>query len=426
MKTKKVNLAKAAVNMFGRTHLTSQEITELIDEVGAKTKPGWIWKNKVSRGVFDVSDPSNSAKNNNHDVISHNDYTFENVVAIKSKQISEKLIKPESMLSYIPLVNDEFVPCTNYRIFNKIIKSGKFYPTYITGESGIGKTFSILQSCANQKRECIRVNFTEETSERDLIGGMKLIVKDGVSVTAWNDGPVLMAMKRGAILVLDEVDLGTSKTMCLQSILEGNTYINKQNGEIVYPAAGFNIFATANTKGQLAGRANKFIGARPQNEAFLDRFAITLTHTCADINKMLQLKAKSEFGSIDDIPEEVYHIIEDLSNWTKQVHASYENQDTDSFITPRRICDMLLGYFIFGNVNSAIKYGLERFTEEECSAYFDVWNVIKKERAAALSVNEAKVESDLDNDNGDLSSEDFSAAIQRVIKSKTKYNPSNY
>jgi len=190
-------------------------------------------------------------------------------VAQAKAQLEKQVVKEARDL--IPPVSDSYVPFGNYKDIKKIIQSGIFYPTFITGLSGNGKTFSVEQACATLKRELIRVNITIETDEDDLIGGFRLVN----GATVWHNGPVIEALERGAILLLDEIDLASNKILCLQSVLEGNGLFLKKIGRFVRPTAGFNIFATANTKGK-GSDDGRFIGTNVLNEAFLERFPVTL------------------------------------------------------------------------------------------------------------------------------------------------------
>ena len=153
---------------------------------------------------------------------------------------------PAIQQNLVPSKDDNYVPFGNFTDVKKIIQSGIFYPTFITGLSGNGKTFSVEQACAALNRELIRVNITIETDEDDLIGGFRLV--DGNTV--WHNGPVVEALERGAVLLLDEVDLASNKILCLQSILEGKGVFLKKTGRYVNPAPGFTVVATANTKGK--------------------------------------------------------------------------------------------------------------------------------------------------------------------------------
>ena len=191
-------------------------------------------------------------------------------VAQIEKSFEAPAALPATQQSLIPTKDDTFVQFGSFQDVKKIIQSRLFYPTFITGLSGNGKTFSVEQACASLKRELIRVNITIETDEDDLIGGFRLVNGE----TVWHDGPVIQALNRGAILLLDEVDLASNKILCLQSILEGKGVFLKKVGRFVKPANGFNIFATANTKGK-GSDDGRFIGTNVLTEAFLERFALT-------------------------------------------------------------------------------------------------------------------------------------------------------
>ena len=185
------------------------------------------------------------------------------------KQI-EKAYDAPAAVQLVPDKDDKFVPFGNFTLLKRIIKSGIFYPSFITGLSGNGKTFGVEQACAQLNRELVRVNITVETDEDDLVGGFRLVNGD----TVWHNGPVIEALERGAILLLDEIDLASNKILCLQSILEGKGVYLKKIGRVVKPAAGFNVIATANTKGK-GSEDGRFIGTNVLNEAFLERFALT-------------------------------------------------------------------------------------------------------------------------------------------------------
>ena len=181
------------------------------------------------------------------------------------KNYSAPAAQPVQSTNLIPDTDDHFVKFGNFNDIRKIIKSKVFYPAFITGLSGNGKTFSVEQACAQTKREFIRVNITIETDEDDLIGGFRLVNGS----TVWHNGPVVEALERGAVLLLDEIDLASNKILCLQSILEGKGVFLKKIGKFVKPAHGFNIIATANTKGK-GSEDGRFIGTNVLNEAFLE------------------------------------------------------------------------------------------------------------------------------------------------------------
>ena len=239
------------------TELTAADIRAFcaMNDIGYQTVTKKIQKYKVSKGKWNLE-------------------VTNKVVEDIEKSFKAPSVEPVIEQNLIPEKDETFVKFGPFADLKKIIQSRIFYPTFITGLSGNGKTFSVEQSCAQLGRELIRVNITIETDEDDLIGGFRLV--DGATV--WHDGPVIQALNRGAVLLLDEIDLASNKILCLQSILEGNGVFLKKIGKFVKPAAGFNIVATANTKGK-GSDDGRFIGTNVLNEAFLERFPVCLLYT---------------------------------------------------------------------------------------------------------------------------------------------------
>lgn len=273
-----------------------------------------------------------------------------------------------SDISYIPDRAKGYVPFGNFSDIRQIIKSRKFYPIFITGLSGNGKTFSVEQACAQEKRECFRVNITIETDETDLIGGWKLV--DGHTV--WQDGPVVMAMERGAILLLDEVDLGSNKLMCLQPVLEGKPVYLKKTNKVVTPASGFSVIATANTKGQ-GNDDGKFIGTNVLNEAFLERFSITMEQEYPP--------AKTEIRILNNVLESSNLQDEDfttkLVQWAEAIRKSFYEGASDDIISTRRLVHICEAYAIFGQDRlKAITLCLNRFVADTKTSFIDLYKKI--------------------------------------------------
>lgn len=288
--------------------------------------------------------------------------------------------------SYVPSTDDTYEPWGNYNTILKIIKSKLFYPVYITGLSGNGKTLSILQACAKEQRECIRVNITTETDEDDLLGGWRLVNGD----TVWQDGPVIEAMRRGAVLLLDEIDLASHKIMCLQPILEGRGVYLKKVNEQVSHTPGFTVFATANTKGKGSEDGN-FIGTNILNEAFLDRFPATLyqDYPPYEIEEKILTKSLDKAGKELNIQDsdfgekEVQQLLGFISNslrWAERVRQSYKEgvDGLESVITTRRLVDFGRSYLIFRDVDVALDMILERFDEETKAAFKEFYKLSYK------------------------------------------------
>jgi AAA domain (dynein-related subfamily)/CbbQ/NirQ/NorQ C-terminal len=258
-----------------------------------------------------------------------------------------------------PSTDPNFVPFGDYRIIFNLVKSGSFFPVYISGESGNGKTKMVYEACAKAKRELIRANITEVTDEDDLIGGFRL--QDGNTV--WQDGPAIEAMKRGAVLLLDEINLGSPKIMCLQPILEGNPIYVKKTNELVHPAPGFTVIATSNTKGK-GSIDGRYIGSNILNEAFLDRFAITIEHDYppkAAESKILQQILQKENTSDPDVLDFCAKLVE----WAAAIRATFKEGAIDEVITTRRLIH-IMNFYVFGNKNrmKAIDYCISRFDDE--------------------------------------------------------------
>jgi hypothetical protein len=267
----------------------------------------------------------------------------------------------------IPEKDDTFVKFGNFNDIKKIIQSNLFYPTFITGLSGNGKTFSVEQACAQLKRELIRVNITIETDEDDLIGGFRLV--DGN--TAWHNGPVIEALERGAILLLDEIDLASNKILCLQSILEGKGVFLKKIGRWVKPAAGFNVIATANTKGK-GSDDGRFIGTNVLNEAFLERFPVTFEQSYpapATEQKILE-------GVALDLGVEDRDFCKRLCDWSDVIRKTFYDGGIEEIISTRRLVHIIRAYAIFKDKAKAIQVCVNRFDDETKQAFLELYDKI--------------------------------------------------
>ena len=265
----------------------------------------------------------------------------------------------------IPNKDETFVPFGFYKDLKKVLQGNLFYPIFISGLSGNGKTTMVEQVCANLKREAIRVNISIETDEDDLIGGNTLV--DGNVV--YREGPVLTAMKRGAILILDEIDRGSNKMMCLQAILEGKPYFNKKTGETVTPAPGFNIVATANTKGR-GSDDGKFISANILDEAFLERFAITVEQEYPTLatEKKIVLKKMERVNNVDE------GFATHLVTWSDVIRKTYYEGAIDELISTRRLEHIVNAYAMFGDKTKAIELCVSRFDADTKQAFIDLYS----------------------------------------------------
>lgn len=268
----------------------------------------------------------------------------------------------------IPRRDENYVPFGFYKDMRQILASKIFYPVFVTGLSGNGKTTMVEQVCADLGRECIRVNISIETDEDDLIGGNTLV--DGNIV--YREGPVLTAMRQGAILLIDECDRGSNKLMCLQAIMEGKAYFNKKTGEIVHPAAGFNIVATANTKGR-GTDDGRFIAAQIIDEAFLERFAITVEQEFPDskVEKKIILNNMNQLGCLDE------DFATKLTTWAEIIRKTFTEGGVDEIISTRRLIHIVKAFSMFKkNRNKALELCVNRFDAETKTAFLDLYSKV--------------------------------------------------
>jgi MoxR-like ATPase len=286
----------------------------------------------------------------------------------------------------IPEKDPLFVPFGNFATVKEVIGSKLFYPVFITGLSGNGKTFSVEQACASLKREVIRVNFTAETDEDDLIGGFRLVNGE----TKFFKGPVIKAMERGAILLLDEIDLGTNKIMCLQSILEGKGYFIKKTGEYINPKAGFNVVATANTKGK-GSTDGRFIGTNILNEAFLERFPITCEQEYPSVATEKKIVGKL-FEQLEINDSE---FVEKLVDWADIIRKTFFDGGVDEIISTRRLVHIGKAYKIFGKRDRAIDMCIARFDEDTKLSFRDLYSKIDSSVDGDVAVVQKDVDQDI-------------------------------
>ena len=283
----------------------------------------------------------------------------------------------------IPPVVKEYVPFGHFTDLKLIVKSGLFFPVFITGLSGNGKTMMVEQVCAKLKKECYRVNITVETDEDDLIGSNTLV--DGNIV--FREGPVLKAMRKGAVLLIDEIDLASNKILCLQPVLEGNGLLNKKTGEYITPAKGFTIIATANTKGK-GSDDGRFIGTNILNEAFLERFSITMEQEYPS-NAVERKILTKEFGRLG-IPG-VDDFIVNLVTWADVIRKSFFEGAIDELISTRRLVHIAQAFSMFTNKMKAIELCVARFDTETKATFLDLYTKVDAE---AVEINEPEVEVD--------------------------------
>ena len=333
---------------FGET-VNRQQLVQAAEFVGCTFSQTKFMRNestRVRRGIFRV--PKNAKKPEKKEKVSTPEKSEETT--------KDSSLASSEMESYVPKKMKGYVKFGHYERLKKLIASGEFFPAFITGLSGNGKTQMVQQICAELDRECIRVNFTEQTDEDDLLGGFRLLNNE----TVFSFGSVAEAMMRGAILLLDEVDLGSYKIMCLQPVLEGSGVYLKKINKYVDPAPGFNVIATANTKGR-GSHDGKYAGTNYMNEAFLERFANFYEQEYP--NKTIETKILNLIINFKGDVEKKF--VKDLTTWASNIRKTYyAGVDTIEIITTRRLIDIVRDYNIFGDKIEAVKMCLARFDEE--------------------------------------------------------------
>jgi MoxR-like ATPase len=360
LNNKQREYVKYAYGLFNKEVLTKQELIQANKKFGCKYAPQWLIKDKqykVDKATFRLPLDGDIKKTE----VSKS--TNDNVEIRKEAAYIVSSLTGD----IVPKKDATFVPFGNYPDIKSIIKSGKFYPVFVTGLSGNGKTMSILQACAEAKKECIRVNVTIETDEDDLLGGYRL--KDGQTV--WQNGPVIEAMERGALLLLDEIDLASNKIMCLQPILEGSGVFVKKINKFVKPKDGFNVVATANTKGQ-GSEDGKFIGTNILNEAFLERFPVTFEQRYPNtkteekiLNNVLESTGKKDTNYVNK-----------LVTWADVIRKTYFDGGVDEIISTRRLVHIVQAYSIFSNKVKAIELCTNRFDEDTKTSFVDLYTKV--------------------------------------------------
>jgi hypothetical protein len=358
----------AAEEIFGSEPiLTRDDITRVVNESGAPY-PYWLVTKsefRYDRGQYKVP-PSGIVKKSKTIV----------------KNMTEDCKEPETEMAYaqpaqvlefrqpklidesdnaVPEKYENYVPFGFFKDMRNIVSSKMFYPVFVTGLSGNGKTLMVEQVCAELNRECIRVNISVETDETDLLGGPTLVNGNVVN----RDGPVLQAMKKGAVLLIDEVDRGSNKLMCLQGIMEGKPHYNKKSGEMVYPKAGFNIIATANTKGQ-GSDEGKYL-AQILDSAFLERFPITVEQEFPDMKTEKKILAPL-------IEDKAF--LENLCQWADVIRKSYMEGAVDEVISTRRLVHIAKAFNIFNDKMKAITLCVSRFDEETKLGFLDLYSKV--------------------------------------------------
>ena len=355
----------AAAEQFPNQVEFSKSTVKKICKTAGIPKPSWLFRNpqfKAGYGTYSIES-----------VVPQN---YNQVVPVQAVQTVETVPVPTSTvgmnvldenISVIPSIMDNYVPFGHFKDLKSILKSGVFFPVFITGLSGNGKTLMVEQICAKLKKELFRVNITIETDEDDLIGSNTLINGNIV----FKEGPVLKAMRKGAVLLLDEVDLASNKIMCLQSILEGGGYLIKKTGEFVKPADGFTVVATANTKGK-GSEDGRFIGTNILNEAFLERFAICLEQEYPPVVTEKKI-VKGDFAILGVSDDE---FADKLVDWADVIRKSFYEGAVDEVISTRRLVHIAKAFSMFNDKLKSIEVCLARFDEDTKASFLDLYTKV--------------------------------------------------
>ena len=362
-------IVEALHSHYGKSELSRSEINTFVKENGFKN-PSWLKSNtyKIGRGIYqlpidgvDIKVPQTTDSK----------VTQKTETAPVTETVNQAAFIVSSLTgNIVPVKDPVFVPWGHYKDIKQIVSSKQFYPIFITGLSGNGKTMNVQQACAQTKRECIRVNITIETDEDDLLGGYRL--QDGQTV--WQNGPVIEAMERGALLLLDEIDLASNKVMCLQPILEGNGVFLKKINKFVAPADGFNVIATANTKGQ-GSEDGKFIGTNILNEAFLERFPITVEQTYPT-NKIENKILANVLSKRNLTAQRDEKFANNLVTWADVIRKTFYEGGVDELISTRRLVHIIEAFAIFKDKMKAIELCTNRFDTDTKTSFADLYTKI--------------------------------------------------
>ena len=371
LNTEQIQQTELLFKHFGKTELHRTEINDLVKQ-GKIKDPGWLKSDtyRVSRGVYSLPIEGNDFSPNLKDVPLTEEQPKTQTAPVTEVVNQAAFIVSSLTGNIVPVKDNVFVPWGHFKDIKQIVSSKTFYPIFITGLSGNGKTMNVSQACAQTKRECIRVNITIETDEDDLLGGYRL--QDGQTV--WQNGPVIEAMERGALLLLDEIDLASNKIMCLQPILEGNGVFLKKINKFVKPVEGFNVIATANTKGQ-GSDDGKFIGTNILNEAFLERFPITVEQSYPTnkietkiLNNVMTEKGLTKNSDVD--------FAMNLVTWADIIRKTYYEGGVDEIISTRRLVHIVEAFSIFKDKMKAIELCTNRFELDTKTSFLDLYTKV--------------------------------------------------
>ena len=357
----------AAAEQFPNQVEFSKSTVKKICATAGIPKPSWLFRNPQFKAGYGTYSIESVVPENYSQPVAPQMQAVQTVETVPVPTSTVGVNVLDENISVIPSIMDNYVPFGHFKDLKSILKSGIFFPVFITGLSGNGKTLMVEQICAKLKKELFRVNITIETDEDDLIGSNTLINGNIV----FKEGPVLKAMRKGAVLLLDEVDLASNKIMCLQSILEGGGYLIKKTGEFVKPEEGFTVVATANTKGK-GSEDGRFIGTNILNEAFLERFAICLEQEYPPVTTEKKI-VKGDFAILgvndDDFANK-------LVDWADVIRKSFYEGAVDEVISTRRLVHIAKAFSMFNDKLKSIEVCLARFDEDTKASFLDLYTKV--------------------------------------------------
>ena len=345
--------------------VSRSQIKHTMDVLGTDKYPTWLMQNRVGRGLYAVP-------------------TSDESISPEVEAKPQPMTNTSDTSSLIPKVDPNYVQFGNHKDIDTIIKSKQFYPAYISGPTGNGKSTTVEQACAKNKRPLIRVNLNMMTDEDQLIGS-KTLVDGNVQVV---EGPIIIAMRNGIPLLLDEIDAGSANTLlCLQPILEGKPFYFKLKNELIYPAPGFTVFATANTKGK-GSEDGRYIGTNVLNEAFLERFAVTFNqaYPSASVERKIVLNLMKSYGCEDA------DFAETLVKWADAIRRTFEDGGVDETITTRRLVHIVRAFAIFKDKKKAVELCINRFDDVTRAAFADLYEKVAKPEVEEVVIAQSEVE----------------------------------
>ena len=354
----------------GKSEVTLDDIRAIERDMGIKW-PQWFVKdesNKLRRGVFKVPNASGKVAPS----VSPTVQLAAQILPMVAPQVKPgnriaNVVTELEMEDLVPVKYSNYVPFGNFDDVLSIIQSKQFFPVFVTGPSGNGKTMSIEQACAKAKRKFVCVSMTPDTDEGDLLGNYVLINGQ----MEWRDGPVTLAARQGAVLCIDEIDYGSNNLSCLQRVFEGKPFLLKKKNELITPALGFTVFATANTKGK-GSEDGRYMFTNVLNEAFLERFPNTFEQEWAPVTVEKKIVAKE----LESVGKEDKDFADKLVSWATVIRSTFDNGGCDEVISTRRLVHIVKTYGIFGNKLKAIQFCLNRFDTDTKVTFLDLYTKI--------------------------------------------------